>query len=289
MSSFRIRHTPHSSIALLLTVSKTGFGSNPLRLLLMLLTAFALTFSLPAMPAFALQNSATGTASGVPLDVSGASVNLRLVGLNAVTSAIAEISPATVTSSSLGVRFSYDILPTITAGNSGVGTMTITAPQGYTNIASSLVMAGGVPLRANCTLTGAGEYCSAISDRTISITLGSPVTVNQTPIRVIFSADTPPAPGKGDFGSLVGGSQPNQSTAPGNADGIPGNANTLTVQVVPLDLKGATLTANPLVVVADGNAASKLTATVRNSSNQPLTGIPISFTSQRGMIDSITQ
>ena len=199
--------------------------------ILLLATAFICT--LPTAPAYALQNSATGTANGAALDIGSATVTLRLVGVNAVTSAIAEISPSTVSTNNAGVRFSYDILPTINPADAGIGSIAITAPSGYSNLATTMVLAGGVPLSPNCAAPGAGTYCSTVSGQTISITLGSRVTNNQTTIRIIFSADTPLTTGKGDFTSMVGNALPNLNTTPGNADGNPGNGNTLTVQVVP--------------------------------------------------------
>ena len=254
-----------------------------------LMLSCALLFTLAASPALALQNTASGTASGTALDNSNATVTLQLIGGNAVTSAVAEISPTTVYTSSIGVSFTYDILPTILAGDAGIGAISISAPTGYTNLAITQVKVGGVPLTANCAVPGAGTYCAALTGQTFTITLGNRVTTNQTPISINFNANTPLTAGSGDFTSMVGSVQPNQNTTPGNADGIPGNSNTYTVQVVALDFKNATLTANPLIVVADGSAASRLTATLLTGSNVPVTNIPISFSSTRGMLDSITQ
>ena len=285
MRSLRIRHILQTNI----TDAKQLHGVFSLLPLMAIMIFIAFTITLTASPASALQNTATGTACGAALDTSRAMVNLRLTGGNAVTSAIAEISPSTVSTNSVAMSFTYDILPTILSGDAGIGSIAITAPAGYTNLATTQIMAGGVPLTPNCAAPGAGNYCAAVSGQTISINLGSKITINQTPIRILFKADTPPVAGKGDFTSMVGSLLPNQGTTPGNADGNPGNGNSITVQVVPLDLKNSTLTANPLIVVADGNAASLLTATVRNSANQPVTGIPITFSSLRGTLDSITQ
>lgn len=254
---------------------------------LLIFAAFIVTIA--ASPALALQNTAAGTASGAALDTSRAIVTLRLVGGNAVTSALAEISPSPVFTNFAGMNFTYDILPTIHSGDAGVGSIAITAPSGYTNLAITGVMAGGVPLTPNCAVPGAGTYCATVSGQIMTINLGNRVTTDRTPIRVLFNADTPPAAGSGDFTSMLGSSPSNQSTTPGNADGNPGNGNTITVQAVPLDLKNSTLAANPIIVLADGIAASRLTATVRNSGNLPVTGIPITFSSMRGTIDRITQ
>lgn len=246
-------------------------------------------FTLTASPALALQNTSTGTASSVALDASKATVTLQLISGNAVSSAVAEISPTTVSTNRVGATFSYDILPTILPGDTGVGSIAITAPSGYTNLAATQVMAGNVLLSTNCTAPGTGNYCATVSGQTISINLGNRVTTDQTRIRIQFNADTPPVVGKGDFTSMVGSSLPDHNTTPGNADGNSGNSNSLTVQVVPFDLKNATIIANPLIVLADGIASSRITATVRNSNNLALTGIPISLSSLRGTLDNITQ
>ena len=52
---------------------------------------------------------------------------------NAVTSAVAEIAPNAVGVSSTGNSFTYDIRPTVNAGDTGINQVVITAPTGYNN------------------------------------------------------------------------------------------------------------------------------------------------------------
>ena len=263
-------------------------GTLALQLLFRVLLAAGACLLTPS-PGVAVQNSASGSASGAPLDAGSATVTLHRIPLNAVTSAKAEISPSAISCSTVGLRFAYDILPTIGPADAGVSCLSISAPEGYANLATRLVLVGGVPLKANCPTPGAGEFCATLTERTISITLGSKVASDQTPIRVLLGADAPMLPGKGDFPSMLGAALLNQHTTPGDADGNPANSNNVAVQVAPLDLKGSTLVADPPVVLADGIAASKLVATAKNSGNVPLSSIPINFSSQRGGLDSITQ
>jgi len=282
MRSLRWVHRPHPR-------TRTTWQERLARHLLPLLFALAGSGILAPESGFAIQNQASGSASGTPLELSLATVTLNRVPLNAVTAALAEISPSKVSACRVGMTFSYHILPTITAADAGIGSLSITAPEGFTKFAATQLQVGGVLLRANCPSPGAGEYCAAGSNRTIKVTLGSKVTTDQTRVGVLLSADTPLAPCTGDFTSLLGSSPPFQATTPGDADGNPKNSNSWSVETVALDLKNSTLSANPPMVIADGNAASTLSATVLNGSNQPLPGIPISLASQRGALDSLKQ
>ena len=258
---------------------------------LRILRILGLLFLLLALPlhAGAIQNSATGIVNGTALNGAAATVTLQRTAGTAVTSALAEISPPIVLTGTRASRFAYDILPTIQPGDSGLGSLAITAPAGYANLAATTVTVGAMPLLPTCPTPGAGEYCAVASGSTLTVTLGTRVTVDQTPVRVIFIADAPPSPGSAQFTSLVGASPPTQSTTPGNADGNPANGNNVTVQAVSVDLSQSSFTAAPLIVIADGSAASILSAILRDSSRNPLAGLSVSFTSQRGALDSITQ
>lgn len=285
MPSLRTPHIPSSNAA---NSRRKASAALSLTLLLLLFASLLVTFA--ASTAFALQNRATGTVGDVALDFNNAGVTLRLVEGKAATSAAAEITPTIVNAGSVGGSFTYTILPTILAGDDGIGSLSITAPAGYTNLSVTRMQVGGVTLTADCAVSAAGNFCATVSGQTINVRPCSRITTNLTTISIDFTADAPTTPGSGDFTSMLGsGLQPKQATTPGNADANPSNGNTITVQAVPLDLKNATLTANPLIVLSDGIAASRLTATILNSSKLPVAKIPINFSSPRGALDSITQ
>jgi hypothetical protein len=80
---------------------------------------------------------------------------------NAVTSAVAEIAPNAVAVGSTGNSFTYDIRPTVNAGDTGVNQVVITAPAGYTNFNVTAVSLDGTGKSASgsCPSPAAGEYC----------------------------------------------------------------------------------------------------------------------------------
>ncbi|MHC4508366.1 MAG: hypothetical protein ACYTAO_05320 [Planctomycetota bacterium] len=83
---------------------------------------------------------------------------------NAVTSAVAEIAPNVVAVGSTGNSFTYDIRPTVNAGDTGVNQVVIIAPAGYTNFNVTAVSLAGVAKSASATCPNplAGEYCVTI-------------------------------------------------------------------------------------------------------------------------------
>lgn len=155
----------------------------------------------------------------------------------AVSSALAEISPNTVNIGTPGNSFTYDILPTIGASDSGVDQVVITAPAGYSKFSVTGVSVNGVGQAASdsCPTVGADEYCAAIVGQDITVTLGTPVTMDATSIQVQFSADAPLTDGSGDFTSTVDDTATAtaaQSTVEGDANvdgGGDGNSWTVTV------------------------------------------------------------
>jgi hypothetical protein len=93
-------------------------------------------------------------------------------GANAVTSAVAEISPNTVTTSSTGNSFSYDIAVTIAGGDTGVDRVAITVPGTF-----------GVPTVTDVQVGGGSV---AYTDNTA----GNAISVDLT-VQVMASDDRP--------------------------------------------------------------------------------------------------
>jgi hypothetical protein len=100
------------------------------------------------------------------------------------TSAVAEIDPIYVNINTEDQAFSYFILPTINADDSGVDKIEIRAPDTYSGVKVTGVSVGG---------DTSSEYDSNTVDNTILVTLPAKVTKNGTQLRVNFTADTPGA------------------------------------------------------------------------------------------------
>lgn len=199
-----------------------------------------ITVALSALVSFSslaatIQNTVTGTHQGVALDGTFATVTLNLNN-TAVSGVLAEISPTIVAAGGTAVAFTYDLLPTIGAGDSGIDEVTLTAPAGYANIAMGSVGVGGSALTLNCPAPGAGQYCATVAGQTITLRLGSKITVTGTNIRLGFSADAPAVTSSAAFGAAVDDSTTAaaaQGAVPGDADGDGADANSQTINVVP--------------------------------------------------------
>jgi uncharacterized repeat protein (TIGR01451 family) len=216
---------------------------------------------LPEARAAVVSNSATGTTNGSPLDLTNATVNLNaLSGSPAVTSTAVEIAPNAVLIGSAGNAFTYDLLPTINGGDTGVDQIAITAPAGYANLAVTAVSVGGTGQALNCPTPGAGQYCAGIAGQVITITLGTKVTTSLTNIKISFTADAPGSTGSANFTSTVDdtatGAVSAQVTAAGNADGDATDANSITVQVEENAVASvlAEIAPNAVAVGSAGNA-----------------------------------
>ncbi|MCH7474805.1 MAG: DUF2341 domain-containing protein, partial [Gemmatimonadetes bacterium] len=141
----------------------------------------------------------------------------------AVTSALAEISPNDVATSSTANAFSYDIQATIGGGDTGVNRVAITVPGTFTTVTVTDVLVGGVSVAFTDNTVG-----NAISvDLTTKVTASSQITV-------LFSADAPTTQDLTgvDFLSTVDDSATGdaaQSTTMGNGDGDAGDANSWSV------------------------------------------------------------
>mgnify|MGYP003424073181 FL=1 len=175
---------------------------SALRMLAAALWILLLSGMLFGTPAHAIQNSATGTIGGSPLLVTNATVTLTRAG-SAVASAVSEINPHAVTAGSVGNIFTYDVLPTINVGDTGVDRVAIPAPAGYSALGVSAVSVGGFAQTLNCPVPGAGQYCAVVAGQVMTVTLGTTVAVTGTNIHITFSATAPGATGSAAFSSTI--------------------------------------------------------------------------------------
>jgi hypothetical protein len=185
----------------------------------------------------------------------------------AVTSALAEISPNDVLTSSTGNAFSYDIQATIGGGDTGVNRVAITVPGTFTVAASPVtdVLVGGVPVAFTDNTAG-----NAISvDLTTRVTTSSKITV-------LFSADAPTSQDLTgvDFLSTVDdsatASDAPQSTTEGNGDGDAGDLNSWTVTTTNA-AAGGLLARYWVDEATSGQAPASLTDNAAAPLNMPLT------------------
>ncbi|NIS88563.1 MAG: hypothetical protein GTN98_00500, partial [Woeseiaceae bacterium] len=143
--------------------------------------------------------------------------------INAVTSAVAEISPNDVTTSSTGNSFTYDIQATINGGDTGVDTVEITVPGSFGAPTVTDVQDDGVSV----------GYTNNTAGNTISVDLNTKITASSK-ITVLFDSDAPTSQDLTgvDFTSMVddsGTADAAQSTGEGNGDGDAGDNNSWTV------------------------------------------------------------
>ncbi|NTW59873.1 MAG: hypothetical protein HGA43_11990, partial [Nitrospirae bacterium] len=261
---------------------------SALRMLAAVLWILTLSGMLLGTSAHAIQNSATGTIGGSPLIVTNATVTLTRVG-NAVASAVSEINPHAVTAGSAGNIFTYDVLPTINVGDTGVDRVAVTAPAGYSALGVTALSVGGFAQALNCPVPGAGQYCAVVAGQVMTLTLGTKVAVTGTNIRITFSAAAPGATGSASFSSTIDDSStatvPAQAAIAGNANGnnVDGNNQDVTVtgSAVPSDVN-STVIVSPQVVNANGVDVSTITVILRDAANQPVPGKVVSLSSDRG-------
>jgi len=214
--------------------------------------------------------------------------------IGAVSSVLAEIDRVSIPVNSVANNFNYDLLLTIGADDTGVDTIIITVPAGYTNLAVNAIFIGTSELVSNCPTPGAGEYCAVIAGQVITVMLGSKITTTGTNVSVQFTADAPGEVGSGSFTAAVDDSATVLTTAQitqtGNADGDAQDENSQMVDVIAFNgLEGSTLIASPVIVTADGISTSTLTATLLDNSNTPVPGKNVTFSSDRGVVDVVTQ
>jgi|GEM_PF-2445010 len=182
---------------------------------------------------------------------------------SAVTSAVAEIAPNTVDAGSIGNAFTYDILPTVGASDTGVNQVVITAPASYANMSVTTVSLGGTGKIASCPSPAAGEYCASITGQDITVTLGDQGGNGQV-IQVVFDADAPGSTGSADFTSTVDDTATAvaaQAVTAGNADGDAGDNNSQAVTVNPAAALTGTVTDDEELDIRIGGSTIILTLT----------------------------
>ncbi|MEK7285957.1 MAG: right-handed parallel beta-helix repeat-containing protein [Nitrospirota bacterium] len=165
------------------------------------------------------------------------------------SSAISELTPITVYYGSTGIPFTWDVLPTITAVQSGVDQIILTLPAGYaSSVVTDVTVSGNVlvPGTTNCTtppnLPDNNEYCVATTTSTVTVTSGFRVSNSSGDKRmtVKLTLDVPATADSGlAFPVSVDDamtSSPAVSASAGNANTVAANAvtdnNTLTVTTV---------------------------------------------------------
>ncbi len=211
---------------------------------------------------------------------------------NAVTAAVGEITPASVVVGATGIAFTFDVLPAINPGDSGVDLLSVTAPTGFMGLAITGFSVNGGALAAACPAPAAGQYCASISGATMSVKLGAKLSASGN-LQLRFSANAPLVSGASVFSATVDDSATPaapQAVSAGDADGDPGDGNGLAVSTVfGVDPLASIVTAQPLIVIADGSAASTLSATLIDTSGLRVPGKTVVFDSDRGALDTITQ
>jgi len=195
-----------------------------------MLLALALVLALGPVNAAAIQNTATGSQNGVPLDPANADVTLNRTGVT-IVDALAEISPNQVLTGIIGQAFTYHVRPEIAPGQ-GLSQLEIQLPPGYANPTVTAVNVGGLVLNPACPAPATGEFCVTLPAGVPTITFGDRITTNLVSIAVDFTADTPPAAGTADFPSFVADGGASQQTTPGDADNDPADDNSITVEVI---------------------------------------------------------
>ena len=171
----------------------------------------------------------------------------------AVTSAVAEISPNDVTTSSTANAFSYDIKATMLGGDTGVNRVTITVPVSFGAPTVTDVLVNDVSVARSVTITG----------NDISIDLTAKVIADSR-ITVLFNSDAPITQDLigVNFVSTVDDSGTNaaaQSTTEGNGDGDVLDANSWAVTTtngLAVSAAVAEISPNDVVTSSTGNSFS---------------------------------
>ena len=211
---------------------------------------------------------AAGSASNEATDPGGGALTLQASGALTVTAIPPAVSAASAAIAPLAVAaaastaFTYDVLPTLGAGDSGIDRLTLTAPAGYSALSVTGVQVGGAALAANCPSPGAGEYCATVAGQTLTVALGSKVTTDATALQLAFTAIPPATLASAAFSGTVADSAtsyPAQAVAAGSADG-------LTVAVLPSVAFAAASSAGD-----EGLTPAQIAVTLTPASSQSVT------------------
>lgn len=254
----------------------------------MLLMAILLLLPSPGLTA-PIQNSASGTCNGVPLDNTNAVVNLNSTGSGpAVTDVIAEVNPGAVTTNS-NTTLTVALNPTMGATNTGFNQVIVSIPAAFSNISPGAVTVGATAIPAgSCPNPSGNSFCAALSGNDLTITFGNKIASSQSGeiVTISFTADTPASAGSSSFAVSVDDiptAAPAQNALPGDADGITTNNNSLDITFSDgVDPAASTLTADPVIVLADDIAASNLTATLLDTAGLPISGESVNLATTLG-------
>jgi len=202
-------------------------------------------------------------------------------GNNPVTSAVAEISPNDVRTSSLSNAFSYDIALIIGGSNTGVNRVAITVPGSFGPGSVTGVEVDGVPI----------AYTDNTAGYEISVDLTTKVTVSSQ-ITVLFSADAPTTEDLigVDFLSTVddsGNVDAAQSTTEGNGDGNAGDLNSWTVTTTDFDGSCVIPDGTPSTGSTTGSSIT-ISHTTSGTDRLMLVGVTINQTGGHEKVASVT-
>jgi len=206
---------------------------------------------------------------------------------NAVTSAVAEITPNSAFIGAANSDFSIYMQPTISAANTGFNQLVITTPPGYTNSSVARLWVNNVEqtLGAGCpTTVNANEYCTSISGQSITIVLGSKITSSSPPLQVDLNTDVSGLLGNHTFLLAVDDTAttgvPAQSVTAGNADSnIPSDSLTINQLMPGLAVTSvvAEVTPNELLSGSSGRTFSFYLRPTINSGDQGLNQVTITM------------
>ena len=239
------------------------------------------------------QTVSVGDADGDATDQNSQTV---VVQGNAVSALVAEITPNSVVLDTVAQVFTYDLLPSIVAGDTGFNQMTLNLPAGYTAPAVNELRVGGAVLTSACPAIAANDYCATIAGQSITVDLATAISSDATAVQIRFAATTPAVVGTADVMLSVDDTNTAtvaaQTAVAGNADSDAGDNNSITVAVIDtlfVDPAQSSVTVSPDLVLADGVALSTVTVTLRTSDNRPVPNKAIQLSSSRGVMDIVEQ
>ncbi|MEK7747513.1 MAG: right-handed parallel beta-helix repeat-containing protein [Nitrospirota bacterium] len=172
------------------------------------------------------------------------------------SSALSELTPITVYFGSTAIPFMWDVLPAITASQSGVDQITLTLPTGYSAPSVTGVTVSVSPLVAgttNCTtapnLPDNNEYCVSVAGSVVTVTSGLRVNNASGNKRMTVSL-TLTVPAAADSGLAFPVSVDDAMTSASTVSATAGNANTVAGNTV-TDNDTLTVTTVDKVVVSN--------------------------------------
>ena len=239
----------------------------------------------------AAQAVVVGNANGDASDNN--SLNINLQG-QAATTVLAEISPNVVAANGQARIFSYDMLATIGANDTGIDHLILTAPAGYSGLTLNGLAVAGELWSAVCPATATKQFCASSDGSRISIDLGNKIIIDQTHIRAEVQVNAPATLGPGLFTSQVDDRSTTSVAAMqsinGNADADVTDNNSRQVTVVAnADPTLSTVVVEPDIVIANDANFSSITVTLLDANGQPVPTKQVTLATDRGLFDNIDQ